>query len=225
MKTVSRGQALQVAARVGTQVSWDELDGDRLQTAVIDLSSEEFGARFTAFLKNDCRFIFGEPKSFLTKPFNPAEFIGKGWTIWKGPIGGDGLSGEEDQDLRSLALTEIELASLFFETCLKKKEKLIKGEEKLRRLKEMPNFIRFGGNVFLGLWLDYQANKENSVLELLYRTRKIKYMDFFGLVLRSPYGRRRVLCLPRDDDGEWNWDYYGLDRDWGAGSLSAGRAS
>ncbi|MDO9231025.1 MAG: hypothetical protein Q7U36_00905 [bacterium] len=40
------------------------------------------------------------------------------------------------------------------------------GEEKLRRLKEeKPEFIRFAGNVFLGLWLDYQANKENSILE------------------------------------------------------------
>ena len=52
MKEVSRGQALQVSARVGTQIKWDELDGDKLQSEVISLSADEFGGRFTNFLKN-----------------------------------------------------------------------------------------------------------------------------------------------------------------------------
>ncbi len=59
-KAVSRGQALQIVGRVGTQVGWDELNGDSLQRDIIDLSPEEFGKRFTAFLKNGGRFIFGE---------------------------------------------------------------------------------------------------------------------------------------------------------------------
>ena len=226
MKTVSRGQALEVASRVGTQVNWDELDGDRLQKEVIGLSPEEFGARFTTFLKNGCRFIFGEPKSFLTKSFNPAEFIGEGWTIWKGPADGDGLAGEEDMDKRSLALADVELAKFVFETCLRTKEKSIKGEEKLRRLKEeKPDFIRFGGNVFLGLWLDYQANKENSILEWFYRNFKISFMDFFGQILRDPDGDRDVLYLFRDGDGEWRWHCRWLEDEWGAARPSAGCAS
>lgn len=226
MKTVSRGQALEVAARVGTQVSWDEIDGDRLQKNVINLSPEEFGKRFTAFLKNGGRFIIGDPKSVLTQSFNPAEFLGKGWATWKGPIDGDGLTGEEDIDPRSLALSEIELARFVFETCLRADEKSIKGEEKLRRLKEeKPDFIRFGGNVFLALWLDYQANKENSILEWFYRNFKISYLDFFGQILRYPGGDRDVLCLYRYDDGEWHWRYYWLGIAWNADGPSAGCAS
>ncbi|MBI1755181.1 hypothetical protein HYR65_02770 [Candidatus Azambacteria bacterium] len=62
-KAVSRGQALQVAARVGTQVNWDDLDGDHLQKEVINLTPEEFGDRFTAFLKNGGRVIVNIVKS------------------------------------------------------------------------------------------------------------------------------------------------------------------
>lgn len=51
VKAVSRGQALQIAARVATQVKWDELDGDRLQQEVLELSPEEFGNKVTSFLR------------------------------------------------------------------------------------------------------------------------------------------------------------------------------
>ena len=224
-KAVSHGQALEVAARVATQIHWDDLDGDNLQTKVIDLTPEEFGRRFTAFLNNGCRIIIGDPKSLLTKPFNPVEFIGKDWATWRGPIDGDGLSGEEDIDLRSLAMTEVELAKFLFETCLLAGEKSITGEEKLRRLKEKPEFVRFGGTVFYALWLDYQANKENSVLEWLYRNFKISFMDFMGQILRLPNGDRNVLYLGRDDGGEWDWDYDWLGYQWDASGPSVGCAS
>lgn len=53
-KAVSRGQALQIAARVATQVKWDELDGDQIQEEIINLSPEEFGKKFTVFLNQGC---------------------------------------------------------------------------------------------------------------------------------------------------------------------------
>jgi len=223
-EAVSRGQALQVAARVAMQVNWDNLDGDRLQEDIIQLTPEEFGERFTAFLKNGGRFIFGDPKLVQTKPFDPSEFFDEGWMIWKGSADGDGLSGEEDMDKQSVTFSKIELASLLFETCLGEGEGPIKGEEKLRRLKEKP-LIRLDGTVFMGLWLDYQANKENSVLEFLYRSRGITYMDFFGLVLRRPVGDRGVLCLCRYASGEWRYRYRWLEDDWSASGVSAVLAS
>lgn len=160
----------------------------------------------------------GDPKSIPIKPFDPT-FIGKGWTTWKGPIDGNGLSGEEDVDPRGLALMEIEISRLLFEACLKKRESSIKGEEKLRRQKLM-SIIRLGGNAFLGLWEDYQANKNNSVLEWLYRTYKITFLDFMGQVLRDPNGSRGVLFLYRSD-GKWNWYYNLLGSDWDASNPSA----
>jgi len=56
-KAVSRGQALQISARVATQVNWDELDGEKVQNEIISLTPGEFGNRFTAFLKNGARVI------------------------------------------------------------------------------------------------------------------------------------------------------------------------
>ncbi|OGZ03301.1 MAG: hypothetical protein A2430_01630 [Candidatus Liptonbacteria bacterium RIFOXYC1_FULL_36_8] len=165
-------------------------------------------------------------KKFVpTKPFNPAEFIDEGCTVWKGLIDSDGFSGEEDIDQRSLALTEIELAKIIFETCLQKGESSITGEEKLRRLKEKQNFIRFGGNVFIGLWEDYQVNKENSVLERLYWERKITYLDFSGLVLRCSNGCRAVLYFYRNDNSKWDWLFCWLNNVCDADCLSVGYAS
>lgn len=165
------------------------------------------------------KIVSGEPRVVLTKPFNPAKFLGQGWTTWKGPVDGDGLSGEEDVDCRSLALSEIDLSVISFEICL-----VGCGEEKLRRLKDRPELIRLGANVFLGLWSDYQVDKENSALEWLYEAKKITYLDFFGTVLRGPRGGRHVLCLCRRGS-EWNWFFSWLDLDWSVGHPSAVRAS
>jgi len=222
MAKITTEQLLAVFGVLLTNVKGEEIDFEtaRLQENVIR-DPEGAGKRFTNFLKSGCQFIIGELKSFLTKPFNPRKFIGEGWSVWRGPADGDGLSGEEDVDVRSLSLTEIETSALLFETCLKEGDSRITREEKLRRLKEKPEYIRLGGNVFLGLWLDYQANKENSILENLYRTKGIKFLDFFGLVLRNPNGYRSVLSLFRYDDGLWGWSYSWLDVGWHAGYPSA----
>lgn len=164
-----------------------------------------------------------EKTLIVTESFNPEEFLGKGWTIWKGPIDGDGFSGEEDIDPRSLALTEIRLDDILFETCLREKERWISGEEKLRRLKAKQNIIRLGSNVFLALWLDRQRNREHSVLEYFYQSKGITRLDFFGLILRDspPAGSRNVLFFYQ---GGWGLHWLGY-HDWDADSLSAVCAS
>ena len=151
-------------------------------------------------------------KLILTKTFNPTEFLGKGWTI-------------EEEDPRSVAIKEVEPEKFLFETCLKEGENWITGEEKLARFKEKPDFIPFGADVFLTLWEDYQANKRNSVLEWLFLSKGVKFMDFFGTVLRSPYGHRDVLYLYRSVDGFWVWCYGWLSIGWNASSPSVGCAS
>ena len=77
------------------------------------------------------RVNIGDPKSVLTKPFDPAEFLGKGWQTWKGPVKGNGHSGEEDIDLRSLTLSEIEIAKFLFETGLREGEETVQGDRTL----------------------------------------------------------------------------------------------
>ena len=159
----------------------------------------------------------------LVEAFNPATFIGQGWSVWRGPADGKGLGGKEDRDVREDVITEVNWHKVLYETMLKDGDTSITGEEKLNRLKEMGN-IRLGGRAFLSLWQDYQKNKENSVLEKLRITRNIRYVDFFGLILRSSDGARYVLAL-YFLDGEWRWSSYWLGGGWFAGSPSASLAS
>ena len=221
---ITEGQARSIIGSFVVDTPWNEIQVD-LQS-FIQLTPQERGLRFAAFLRNGCRLNVGEPRIIRIDSglkFNPAEFIGSGWATWKGPADGDGLTGEEDLDKRSLALTEADLTTAVFESGLKPGESSINGEEKLKRLRAFGN-VQFGGNVFLALWLDYQQNKENSSLEWIWRNRKISWMSFFGLVLRGPDGFRDVLCFYRNDD-EWYWGYVWLGRGWDADGLSAGLAS
>ncbi len=219
-KEVSRGQFGAVISRVATQVDWDQLDGDKLQNEVLSLPVDEFGRRFTAFLKAGARFILGGLK-IACAAFNPADFIGTNWTFWKGPKDGNGLEGEEERDKASLTLTEVDFASADLLTCLEKGESSITGEEKIVRLQKLGRTI-YGTTVAMGLWQDYQQNKKaGSVLEKLYQQRGVTYIDFPGDVLRVPGGRRCVLVFSRDDDGSWRWDYVWLAHGWNGPCFSA----
>lgn len=220
-KEVSRGQALEVSARVLTQTNWDGFGGDELQTGVIILSPEEFGRRMTAFFKNNMRFILGGLK-IATAPFDPAKFIGANGVFWKGPKDGNGLEGKEERDKVSLALTEVDFAKAYFLTGLEKGEGSITGEEKLVRLRKSGRIL-YGTTVAMGLWQNYQScqNKAESVLEKLYQQRGIIYIDFPGDVLRGSHGRRCVLVFCRGDDGQWGWGCHWLGVDWAGLDFSA----
>ncbi len=219
-KVVSRGQALEVSSRFAAQIDWDQLDGQKLQDEVINLSPEEFGRRFTAFLKAGARFVFGGLKIACAK-FDLVKFFdNENWTFWKGPKDGNGLNGEEERDRVSLSLTEVDFEKTDFLTCLEKGESSITGEEKLIRLKKLSRPL-YGANQFLGLWEDYQKNKAASVLERLCQQKGITYIDFFGDILRGPGGGRCVLYLYRSGDGSWGWGCGWLGGDWGVRDFAA----
>lgn len=222
MKAVSREQAVAVMATLMANVDWNELDGKLLQDEVF-ADPKDAGKRFTQFLKNGAKAVVTVVASFVLKlasSFDSTEFIGKGWSVWKGPADGNGLEGDEDRDVREDDLAEIDWSHVEFETCLKEGESCITGEEKFCRLKKSGK-ICYGGRAFLSLWKDYQEKGESSVLENLYRTKGITYVDFFGLILRTSDGYRRVLYLFRRDGGRWGWGYYWLDRGWSCRNFSA----
>ena len=148
-------------------------------------------------------------------PFEPT-MIGPGWSWWKGPATGNGLDGDEDCDQRSLALVEVDFTLVLWGHCLDEKGTLIKGEEKLRRLKGI-------GHILLDPAFGWALINEpgQKTLNWLYETSGATYLDFFGRILRDPHGDRGVLCLFRDDDGHWHWDVRWLGGDWGRGHLSS----
>jgi len=147
-------------------------------------------------------------------PFDPAKFIDKGYTIWRGPSDGYGLEGEEEQDARSLVLKEVELSKLLFETCLQKGESLIKGKEKLKRLKSAGRIrldARFGAALY--------KEPGYRTLEWLRANRGIAWVDFPGTTIRVPFGHQYVLDLYFGGSG-WYWYVRWLENDWNSNEPS-----
>ncbi|KKP67182.1 MAG: hypothetical protein UR66_C0021G0003 [Candidatus Moranbacteria bacterium GW2011_GWE1_35_17] len=191
-------------------IPWLETESGKKE---LEAALKLLGAKFIESLSVSC-----------SGHFNLAEFPGKDWATWKGPIDGDGLLGEEYVDCRSFELTEIKVSSLIFETCLDGEKQIygqIFGYDKFGELRKKQDTILLGGNVFLGLWRDYQINKKNSILELLWHAKKIGYLDFFGLVLRAPGGRCGVLNLTRQENGEWKRGWSWFTWVWASKSFSA----
>lgn len=211
MKETTNGQILEIASRIVRDVDWSLVDGDGLQREVINLKPEEFGGRFTAFLKNGARLVIGEPRILPIdrfKPFNPAEFIGAGWSIWRGPADGNGLVGEEERDYRSSTLNQLDLSKVQLATCLKQGESVTTGEERLKRLKA-DGRIRLDENAFQAFW----NNKEAIPSRFKERVNgNIQFIFFDGVLLRSPRGNRCALYLDFGSGGSWGWDYSWLDR-------------
>ena len=139
-----------------------------------------------------------------TKPFDPARFIGPGWSIWKGPAAGNGLEGEEEQDAQALGLAEIPLGAIVLETSLKDRETVITGEERLQRLRAS-GVIRLDAAAFCHFW-----NNQHLISQ---EWEKVDRIYFDGTTLRSPDGYRYTLFLFRHGKS-WRWyaDWLGNDR-------------
>ena len=156
-----------------------------------------------------------------SKLFNPAEFIGAGWSVWRGPVNGNGLEGDEERDLRSATLTELDINQVQLVTHLKGRELVTIGEERIKRLKT-DGRIRLDENVFQAFW----NNKDLIPARFKERVNgNIQFIFFDGIVLRGPDGYRFALYLYFGDDGSWLWYYSWLDRARGARNPSAVLAS
>jgi hypothetical protein len=141
-----------------------------------------------------------------TKSFNPARFIGMGWT---GTI--------EEQDERSLALTEVDISQIHLETCLKPGEEYIKGEEKIQRLKSTGH-IRLDGKVFQ----TFLENKHLIPEWWKEKTNESSTFIFFDGTIFRDY-QRGLLCVffLCWFNGRWHWDYDCLERNWRSHDRSA----
>ena len=206
-KPISIGQSHNLVSILANNAGWDELDSDVVQKIIDDPQGS--GRQFTAFLKNGAKLVVGLPAILTvdrTKPFDPT-FVGNGWTI-------------DEQDERSLALAELDLTKVRFETMLKDGETRITGEEKLKRLKEA-EFVRLDARIFQTFWENQYLIPESWKEKV---NGNIRYIFFDGTVLRSPGGYRYVLFLAWNG-GQWRWDYGWLGSDWAVSGPSAALAS
>jgi hypothetical protein len=126
-------------------------------------------------------------------PFDPVAFLGDGWSI-------------VEQDERSLALTEVDLSKINFETTLKDGERSVVGWEKFKRLKNA-GYIRLDAKVFQTLLenqhLIPESWKEEFKLMEGFSMADVFRIYFDGTVLRDPSGDRYVIYMYWDD-GRWN---------------------
>lgn len=206
MKALSRQQLAELNGSLNLDTNWSAVDPDKVQAQFIEQSKEERGRQWTAFLNNGGRLVIKGPSVLVidrSKPFDPTRFLGNDSSIWRGPADGKGL--EEDQDPRSVALTEVDFSGIAFDHFLKEGEQTITGEEKLVRMKADPR-VRYDAGVGVAL-LD---EKGQATLRFLHDTYGITWMEF-ATVLRDSGGDRCFLDLCRGDGGSWDWDCGWLD--------------
>ena len=212
MGPITIDQSHQVLATLAVNTDWATVDFETsgLQDLIVR-NPKEAGRQFTAFLKNGGKVLVGEPKVITVNRgrFNPAEFIGKGWSIL-----------EDETDTRSTALNELDLTKVQQVTMLKSGENVVNGEEKLKRLKK-DGRIRLDAEVFLTLWQNQLLIPESWKEKINGNTR---YIFFDGTVLRDSDGHRYVLYLCWND-GRWDWNVSWLGDDWNANNPSAVLAS
>lgn len=140
--------------------------------------------------------------------FDPeAFFINKwgmpGFDFWRGPMKGDGLSGGVWEDVRSLAITELDTNAVVLDSTRKGREEYIDGRLRFWRLKRSGNIL-LDAKIFQTL-LDSRhlipdSWKRPAALDGPYSTRIL----FSGTPLRHPAGDRCFLALC------WNslfWDW------------------
>ena len=212
MGPITIDQSHQVLATLAVNTDWATVDFETsgLQDLIVR-NPKEAGRQFTAFLKNGGKVLVGEPKVITINRgrFNPAEFIGEGWSIL-----------EDETDTRSTALTELDLTKVQQVTMLKSGENVVNGEEKLKRLKK-DGRIRLDAEVFLTLWQNQLLIPEAWKEKINGNTR---YIFFDGTVLRDSDGNRYVLYLYWSD-GKWYWNVRWLGYGWHAFDPSAVLAS
>lgn len=137
-----------------------------------------------------------------TKRFDPAEFIGEGWSIWRGPRDGDGLIGDEEQDLRSLVnVTEINPLHLTKQAgasvC---RESRMTGEAKrdLLLLEDVQADIMIAQTLY--------GEKDQSTLKWVGRFLGMELIEFFGTTLRRSDGSRCYFVLRcHQPSNSWSW--------------------
>lgn len=118
-----------------------------------------------------------------SQPFNPGLFIGSGWMI-------------EEENQESLALSEVDLSQVLFESMLNRNEWSITGEEKIRRLKKA-NHVFLDAKIFQTLWENQQLIPESW--------KEKGHIFFDGTIFRylGASGNRGVLEL-EFHDREWH---------------------
>ncbi len=209
---MSAGTLSHIRPELGTEISREDKFGYALNTLVdnfdldlidpeeLDLiiqNGYEAGEHFTNFLRTVGKTIVDRRMSRTIRInrdelFDPVQFMHhRGLEI-------------DERDERSIMLEEIDTADISL-VCMLGDDKVIKGEEHFKRLKEAGH-IRLDAKVFQTLWENQHLIPEH------WRgtTNEPKHIFFDGTILCNKFGRY-VISLYWDVDERWSWTYCRLD--------------
>lgn len=127
-----------------------------------------------------------------SKQFHPMDLIGGDWTLRR-------------QDEQSLALSQIDPASIRLKDMLEPSEILITGEERIRRLKGM-NYVPLDAQVFLAFWKNPHLIPP-VMKESTNGKNKLIYFDESELLLRHRHSANAIpytLFMYNMGQG-WEW--------------------
>jgi len=185
----------QVIATLITNTDWKSIDfkTSGLQKSVIR-NPVEAGRQFALFLSNGGRVIIMETMTLFidrTEPFDRVKYLGKEWVI-------------DEQDERSLALSQIDVSKIDLQTMLNGKEEHLDGEKSLGRLKEISH-ICLDAKVGQILYENQDMIPTSWKQKIAGRTIRIY---FSGTIFRNSHGLRSILCL------FWKGQRWHLYHDW-----------
>lgn len=121
------------------------------------------------------------------------------WSVWRGPLDGDGLIGEEKQDARSLALGVLGLDTIKFSDYLEPGEyPWMEANERLLRVFESGS-IRLDAQIGQALL----EEPDHQCLNWIYFASGIDSFELPGTVLRDAYGEPCLLYIARLSPGFW----------------------
>ena len=179
----------------------------KAETPNVHTYFKAFMREFGGFEVDSTRNSFNSLK-IATVPFDVNKFFVAGQEEWKSLESYYKLS-SEDHDPRNDELKEVDFSKVTFLPVLKSEKdgitRMLNGEDKLELLKRDNTVVRYGATVFMGLWVDYQIRKKDSVLATLHLTYHITFIDFLGDIMLTPSDSRHVLYLYACDGGKWDW--------------------
>ncbi|MCH7492873.1 hypothetical protein IID19_04805 [Patescibacteria group bacterium] len=127
--------------------------------------------------------IVHKPHILKRQPFDPEQFLGKGWKI--------------DEQVGNRTGDNLDAGKIVTNDYLRERASSINGEDRLKRIKAATEDIQLDASDFLALWKE----KDHVTLKWLYDTRGITWLSFWGTILRGPDGLRHVLYLDRRGGG------------------------
>jgi hypothetical protein len=188
MPVPTREQSHAVMAILAQNVDWEALDMEVLQKKIVR-NPKQAGSDFTSFLESGGR----EPRILKidrSSPFDPVSFLGEGWKV-------------VEEDERALALTEIDLSKVYFDSMVKESELSISHKTKQKRLREGKN-IPLDAKCLQTLWEDKHYIPELWRFRNSYGQKTLRDMNFDATILRRGNDQSSVLGLSFAC-GKWQW--------------------